>query len=168
MQANHSTKTIVTGQCIWLPLNILLFIYTHQVKYEGPEVMRMFFNWFYWAINVGSFLAILVVVCIQQNFDFFYGFIIPGVALIIATIFFVFGRMFYLSKKPTGSVLTNTRKIIGEAFRRRKQRRRMYTRQDRLVMGQWILFKPPPKKKLTKSHQRLSPNTQRRVVAQSP
>ena len=115
MQANHSTKTIVKGHCKWLPL-ILLFIYTHQVKYEGPEVMHMFFNWFYWAINVGSFLAILVVVCIQQNFDFFYGFIIPGVALIIATIFFVFGRMFYLSKKPTGSVLTNTRKIIGEAL----------------------------------------------------
>ena len=103
--------------------------------------MRMFFNWFYWAINFGSFIAIGVVAYLLQYCNFFLRFLVPGIALVLATVVFVLGRAFYLSKKPMGSVLTNTRRIIAEAFGRRKERKRMYTRQDRLVyLNHWPKF----------------------------
>ncbi|XP_022102191.1 solute carrier family 15 member 4-like [Acanthaster planci] len=101
-----------------------------QVRYEGPEVMRTFFNWFYWAINVGSLLAIAGVTALQQNVGFFSGLLVPLATLVVATFVFVIGRTWYLSKKPMGSVLTNTSKIIMEAFKQQKVRKTMLHRQD--------------------------------------
>ncbi|XP_038059324.1 solute carrier family 15 member 4-like isoform X2 [Patiria miniata] len=101
-----------------------------QVRYEGPKIIRTFFNWFYWAINVGSLIALLGVTALQQNVDFFKGLLVPAASLCVAAGVFVIGRTWYLSKKPMGSVLTNTSKIIIEAFKQRKARKMMVQRQD--------------------------------------
>ena len=111
-----------------------------QVRFEGPEIMRMFFHWFYWAINVGSLIALAGVTALQQNVGFFEGFIVPLGSLVLASATFMIGRTWYLSRKPMGSVLTNTLRIIFEAFRKRGLRKMMYTRQERFVSGV-ILFK---------------------------
>ncbi|XP_070572643.1 solute carrier family 15 member 4-like [Ptychodera flava] len=94
-----------------------------QVKHEGPELTRAFFNWYYWSINLGSLIALGLVAYIQQNINFYIGFLIPAVAVILAFLVFVVGRCCYLVKKPAGSVLTNTFRIICTAFRNRKRRR---------------------------------------------
>ncbi|XP_077867801.1 solute carrier family 15 member 4-like [Saccoglossus kowalevskii] len=93
-----------------------------QVKHEGPEVTRAFFNWYYWAINVGSLIALGVVAYIQQNVNFFLGFLLPAGAIAVAFIVFFLGRVCYVVKRPAGSVLTNTCRIICTAFRNRKRR----------------------------------------------
>lgn len=49
---------------------------------------QSFFNWFYFAINVGSLLASLVVVYIQENVSWVLGFGIPTVALFLAVVSF--------------------------------------------------------------------------------
>ena len=49
---------------------------------------QSFFNWFYFAINVGSLLASLVVVYIQENVSWVVGFGIPTVALLLAVVSF--------------------------------------------------------------------------------
>ncbi|CAH1232631.1 SLC15A4 [Branchiostoma lanceolatum] len=98
-----------------------------QVKDEGPEVMRMFFNWFYWSINAGVLLSLGAVAFIQQNMGFFYGFLIPAVSLGVALILFVLGHPAYVCRAPSGSVLTNVFRIIMEACRSRRRRRRNYS-----------------------------------------
>ncbi|XP_071495684.1 solute carrier family 15 member 4-like [Diadema antillarum] len=94
-----------------------------QVKHEGPDMIRTFFNWFYWAINIGSLLALAGVAYVQQNVSFFIGYAIVAGSLVLALFVFVSGKCTYLMRKPTGSVLPNTFKIIGEAFKRRGLRK---------------------------------------------
>ncbi len=112
-----------------------------QVRFEGPEVMRMFFNWFYWAINVGSLITLAGVTALQQNVNFFSGFLVPLGSLILAAVIFLVGRTWYLSRKPMGSVLTNTMKIIFEAFKKRRMRKLVYARQD---SSQLLSSQPKP------------------------
>ena len=102
-----------------------------QVRYEGPEVMRTFFHWYYWAINVGTLIALAGVTLLQQNVNFYVGLLVPAVVLVLSAAIFIVGRTWYLSKKPTGSVLTNTSKILVEASRRQKVRRMLYKQNDR-------------------------------------
>jgi dipeptide/tripeptide permease len=70
-----------------------------QFNDKHPADMRekqSFFNWFYFAINVGSLLASLVVVYIQENVSWVLGFGIPTAALLLAVISFWAGRHRYI------------------------------------------------------------------------
>ena len=111
--------------------SVCVILLKYQVRFEGPEIMRMFFNWFYWAINVGSLIAMAGITTLQQNVNFFCGFLVPLGSLVLAAATFLVGRTWYLSRKPMGSVLTNTMKIIFEAFRKRRMREAVYARPDR-------------------------------------
>lgn len=44
-----------------------------QLEGEGTVIVQRFFDWFYWFIQLGSFLAYTAVVSIQQEVSFFYG-----------------------------------------------------------------------------------------------
>ncbi|XP_030847964.1 solute carrier family 15 member 4 isoform X2 [Strongylocentrotus purpuratus] len=94
-----------------------------QVKHEGPDKIRTFFHWFYWSINIGSFIAFGGVAFVQQNMSFYVGYLMVAVAVVLSLVVFTCGRCIFLIKDPTGSVLPNTFKIIAQAFRRRKMRK---------------------------------------------
>ncbi|PIK45662.1 putative solute carrier family 15 member 4-like [Apostichopus japonicus] len=72
-----------------------------QVKDGGPDVMHTFFNWFYWAINVGSLISYFLVAYIQQNINFFYGFVIPAASVSVCLLVFIFGKIWFITRKPT-------------------------------------------------------------------
>ena len=91
-----------------------------QVEQHGQRALQSFFNWFYFIINVGSLVAVTVVVGIQQS-NVFYGYCIPACTMFLAVIAFLAGRNNYITKPPGGSQLTDTSKIICEAVRNRKQ-----------------------------------------------
>ena len=91
-----------------------------QVKQSGQRAVQTFFNWFYFFINVGSFIAFTVVVAVQQS-NVFYGYCITAGSMFLAVIVFLAGRNQYLTKPPGGSQLTEIAKIICEAVRNRKQ-----------------------------------------------
>ncbi|CAH1800457.1 unnamed protein product [Owenia fusiformis] len=93
-----------------------------QVRYEGPETTRRFFNWFYWCINIGAFTSLGVISYIQQQWSFFYGYLIPGLCLAIGIIIFILGRCCYKVKPPSGSIITNIFCIMKESCSRRKFR----------------------------------------------
>ena len=88
-----------------------------QVNDEGPEMVRKFFDWFYWFIQVGSLLAYTVVAYVQQDISFFYGYLITSVSIAFATILLVIGRKHYILHTPQGSYLIDTIRIIGGGLR---------------------------------------------------
>ena len=87
-----------------------------QVNDEGNEMVRKFFDWFYWFIQVGSLLAYTVVAYVQQEVSFFYGYLITSVSIVCATILLVIGRKHYILHPPKGSYLTDTLRIIGRGL----------------------------------------------------
>ena len=62
---------------------------------------KSFFNWFYFAINWGSCLAVTVVVYVQDSISWAIGFAIPTVAMAIAIITFTAGSSLYTHVEPT-------------------------------------------------------------------
>ena len=91
-----------------------------QVQKDGPQAVQAFFNWFYWFINIGSLIAFTVVVYVQQNDVFFYGYAITAGTMFLAVVVFVTGRNKYLTKPPGGSQLAETAKIINESVKNRR------------------------------------------------
>eukprot|EP01025_Chloroclados_australasicus_P021527 TRINITY_DN2264_c0_g1_i2.p1 TRINITY_DN2264_c0_g1~~TRINITY_DN2264_c0_g1_i2.p1 ORF type:complete len:591 (-),score=70.87 TRINITY_DN2264_c0_g1_i2:1663-3435(-) len=72
-----------------------------------------FFNWFYFAINVGSFIASTIVVYVQEAVSWTIGYLIPAIALSIAIASFVLGSGKY-KHVPTGeSPIARVFKVMG-------------------------------------------------------
>ncbi|KAK9791573.1 hypothetical protein WJX73_008951 [Symbiochloris irregularis] len=83
---------------------------------------RSFFNWFYFAINLGSLLACTVVVYIQDSLSWAIGFAIPAVAMAIAIAVFVGGGSLYTHVVPTQSPMTRVVKVLWAAAKRKRKR----------------------------------------------
>lgn len=99
-----------------------------QVMSDGPIVMRSFFNWFYWCVNIGALTALGGIVYIQvdpmtpEHTGFYLGYLIPCCCLGVALICFTAVYPFYICKPPTGSVIGNVFGILHEGFSSRRAR----------------------------------------------
>ncbi|XP_022792580.1 solute carrier family 15 member 4-like [Stylophora pistillata] len=89
-----------------------------QIENEGPIVIQRFFDWFYWFIQLGSFLAYTAVVSVQQEVSFFYGYVITALSMFLAVILFVSGRKYYITHPHKGSYLSETLKIIWDGLKK--------------------------------------------------
>nr|BEK82046.1 NPF transporter [Taxus x media] len=78
-----------------------------------------FFNWYYFSINVGAVIASTVIVWIQDNIGWGWGFGIPTVALGVSICSFFSGTFLYRHQKPGGSPLTRITQVIVASFRKR-------------------------------------------------
>ncbi|XP_076972199.1 solute carrier family 15 member 3 [Tamandua tetradactyla] len=85
-----------------------------QVMVLGRDATRRFFNWFYWSINVGAVLSLLVVAFIQQNINFLLGYSIAVGCVGLAFFLFLFATPIFITKPPTGSQVSSMLKL---AFR---------------------------------------------------
>ncbi|XP_067054784.1 solute carrier family 15 member 4-like isoform X2 [Acropora muricata] len=88
-----------------------------QIENEGATVVQRFFDWFYWFIQLGSFLAYTAVVSVQQDVSFFYGYVITASSIFIAIILFVSGRNYYVIQPHKGSYMADTCKIIWQGLK---------------------------------------------------
>ncbi|KAI8879994.1 PTR2-domain-containing protein [Backusella circina FSU 941] len=100
--------------------------YVHQLK-SGEVVMvdydlsiQHLYNWFYWAINVGSLIGGVVCPLLELHVGFWAAFLLPTCMFLIAIIVFVAGSRFYYKPGPTESVILKAWNIIKFA---RKQAR---------------------------------------------
>ena len=88
-----------------------------QLENRGRVMVQKFFYWFYWFIQVGALFAYTIVVYVQQEVSFFYGYLTTAVSMVVATIFLIIGRNYYTVHPPHGSYLTDTFRIIGGGLR---------------------------------------------------
>ncbi|KAK9806330.1 hypothetical protein WJX72_010466 [[Myrmecia] bisecta] len=86
---------------------------------QDRKEKKSFFNWFYLAINVGSLLAVSVVVYIQESVGWAIGFAIPAVCMLLAILTFVSGSGKYTHVEPTESPMTRVVKVLSAATKAR-------------------------------------------------
>lgn len=77
-----------------------------------------FFNWFYFSINIGALIASSVLVWVQDNVGWNWGFGIPTVTMAIAVVSFFSGTRLYRNQKPGGSPLTRICQVIVASVRK--------------------------------------------------
>lgn len=79
-----------------------------------------FFNWFYFVINIGALVAHSVLVWIQDNVGWGWGFLVPTIAMAIAVVSFFSGTKLYRNQIPGGSPLTRLCQVVVASFRKKK------------------------------------------------
>ncbi|XP_052185303.1 protein NRT1/ PTR FAMILY 8.1-like [Diospyros lotus] len=77
-----------------------------------------FFNWFYFSINIGALVASSVLVWVQDNVGWKWGFGIPAVVMAFAVLSFFSGTRLYRNQKPGGSPLTRISQVIVASLRK--------------------------------------------------
>ncbi|KAL2232979.1 protein NRT1/ PTR FAMILY 6.3 [Sesamum indicum] len=87
-------------------------------KRETKQMIK-FFNWFFFFINVGSLVAVTVLVYIQDNVGREWGYGICACAIVVALAVFLAGTRRYRFKKLVGSPLTQIATVFVAAWRKR-------------------------------------------------
>ncbi|KAL3640928.1 hypothetical protein CASFOL_015896 [Castilleja foliolosa] len=77
-----------------------------------------FFNWFFFAINMGALLGITLLVYVQLKLGWGWGFGIPTGATIISILILVSGCRKYRYQKPMGSAFTRFVQVIVASVRK--------------------------------------------------
>lgn len=80
-----------------------------------------FFNWFYFSINLGSLLAVTVIVWVQENVSWAVGFAVPAACMALAVAVFVAGSPRYKHVAPSESPLSRVFKVMWAAHRARRR-----------------------------------------------
>nr|AQX43163.1 NPF family transporter [Pinus pinaster] len=97
-----------------------------QIEFSMPdgdtkEKLRVtFFSVFYFAINVGAFLSMLLTPLLRANVSYAAAFGMPSVLMVLATFIFWVGRKDYVDRRAVGSVFSTVVKVLVNAVRLRK------------------------------------------------
>lgn len=76
-----------------------------QFGLANQGLMAKVFSWFYFAINLGAFSAMLLVPWLLENHGPAVAFAVPGVLMLLATAVFWSGRFKFVHKPPAGQLL---------------------------------------------------------------
>ena len=102
-----------------------------QVISRGQTLVFKYFNWLYWCINLGSLASFSLLAYIQQNYNFFIGYLIPFMALILSFLLFLIGTFSYIRKEAEFPVLSTIFKVVYEAFKSKKRRKNLVKQKQR-------------------------------------
>ena len=96
---------------------MISFRFHLQIRSAGAAAVTRYFNWFCWFINAGSLIAFTLVVYVQQEIAFFYGYLICALSMLLAISIFLVGRNHYLTEPPEGSIVSRTIKIVWQGLK---------------------------------------------------
>lgn len=122
-----------TEHCIHaiLPVLIVIAIGVGAIQTNlaifGAEQVReqarktRYFDIYYAAINTGGLIAFGGIAYLQLAYNYFLGYLIPGILLLSAFILFLIGYKYYIEVKSTDSVIEYFFPVIINAFRTWKE-----------------------------------------------
>ncbi|CAH2043799.1 unnamed protein product [Thlaspi arvense] len=90
---------------------------------SGRRQRSFFFNYFIFSLSCGALIAVTVVVWLEDNKGWSYGFGISTAAILISVPVFLAGSRFYRLKVPSGSPITTLFKVLTAAFYAKYRRR---------------------------------------------
>jgi peptide/histidine transporter 3/4 len=90
-----------------------------ETEAKEKKQLSHFFNWFYICVSIGSLLSVTVVVYLEDNIGFGWGFGIPTAIFAVAIVMFLAGAPLYRFKLPGGSPVTSIAHVLTAAFRNR-------------------------------------------------
>ncbi|KAG4148006.1 hypothetical protein ERO13_D05G259500v2 [Gossypium hirsutum] len=76
-----------------------------------------FFNWFFFAINMGAILGITLLVYVEEKKGYGWGFGVPTVAIVCSILILAAGIPFYRYQKPMGSPFTRFLQVLVASIR---------------------------------------------------
>lgn len=79
---------------------------------KGRKQRSTFFNYFMFSLSVGALIAVTLVVWIEDNKGWEWGFGISMLTILLSIPVFLAGSAFYKNKIPSGSPLTMMFKVI--------------------------------------------------------
>ncbi|CAN0926361.1 Protein NRT1/ PTR FAMILY 8.1 [Linum grandiflorum] len=85
---------------------------------EEKKKKGSFFNWFYFSINIGALVASSVLVWVQTNVGWDWGFGIPAAAMAVAVVSFFSGTRLYRHQVPGGSPVTRICQVVVASLRK--------------------------------------------------
>ncbi|KAK1260851.1 Peptide transporter PTR2 [Acorus gramineus] len=76
-----------------------------------------FFNWFFFAINMGALLGITAMVYLQVKKGWVWGFAVPSAAMFASVAILLFGIPLYRYQRPMGSAFTRFAQVLAASIR---------------------------------------------------
>ncbi|GLJ30067.1 hypothetical protein SUGI_0594590 [Cryptomeria japonica] len=86
---------------------------------EGRKNQQSFFNWYYCAATLSTMLGMTIVVYIQSNVSWKWGFALATLLMIISTVLFSLGTKYYVMVNPQGSAFSGYLQVIVASIRKR-------------------------------------------------
>ncbi|MCD7460080.1 hypothetical protein HAX54_042812 [Datura stramonium] len=86
---------------------------------DNERVIDSYFNWFYASLGASTFLALTVIVYIQDNFGWKVGFGVPAILMVLSVSMFLMGSPLYVKVKARGSLFVGLFQVAVAAFRKR-------------------------------------------------
>ncbi|CAH9087423.1 unnamed protein product, partial [Cuscuta epithymum] len=83
---------------------------------QGRKQRSTFFNYFVFSLASGALIAVTLVVWVEDNKGWQWGFGISTFAILLSIPVFLSGSMFYRNKIPSGSPLTTISKVLVAAI----------------------------------------------------
>ncbi|XP_063716502.1 solute carrier family 15 member 4-like isoform X3 [Symsagittifera roscoffensis] len=117
----YSALLILAAGIGTLNVNIPLFLLA-QVKLLNLETRR-FFNWWLFSQIMGSLLCTIVVCFVQQNVNFFYGYLIGLVVMVLSLVSFLIGSGKYEKPEPCKKNFSSFFRVLKFAMSRVARRR---------------------------------------------
>ncbi|XP_042464737.1 protein NRT1/ PTR FAMILY 4.6-like [Zingiber officinale] len=87
---------------------------------RGRKARSTFFNYFVFSLSGGCLLAVTIVVWVEDNKGWQWGFGISTIAILLSLPVFLAGSALYRNKIPAGSPLTTIAKVFAAAISNRK------------------------------------------------
>ncbi|KAH9310599.1 hypothetical protein KI387_025634, partial [Taxus chinensis] len=97
-----------------------------QIEFSMPNghtkqrLQMVFFSLFYFAINVGSFLSMILTPLLRSNISYAAAFGMPALLMVFAVFIFWAGRGNYMDRGAVGSVFSTVGRVIVDAVRPKK------------------------------------------------
>ncbi|XP_050363511.1 protein NRT1/ PTR FAMILY 8.1-like [Argentina anserina] len=88
-----------------------------EADFDEVQKKYSFFNWFFFGINMGALLGITLLVYIQDNKGWTWGFAIPTAAMVCSVVILAAGIPKYRYQKPMGSPFTRFIQVIVVSLR---------------------------------------------------